>query len=206
MGIYRLRPTHEHSFRPEIPLFLGKFLLHKHRTVAYEQSHSCGMHQIYWARGRQLDASCTAKPLRPVAHIWGGSLPQVQWVHLGLACLELVKQRTLRITAQHCHCHQASRVLSVMSQLKQEVQSVAWCFTGSCSLKQPCLEGQLGKVIKHKPEKSVLALSTLASITGMCTGQLHPSPVQVIAQNGETSWKTLDTCRGYSKKKQETGF
>lgn len=55
--------------------------------------------------------------------------------------------------------------------------------------------------MKHKPETSVLALSTLASVTGMCTGQLHPSPVQVIAQDGEVSWKTLDTCRGYGKKK-----
>lgn len=56
-----------------------------------------------------------------------------------------------------CHCHQASRVLGMMTQLNQDFQSVAWCFIGSSSLKQTSPEGQLRKVMKHKPEKCVLA-------------------------------------------------
>lgn len=56
-----------------------------------------------------------------------------------------------------CHCHQASRVLGMMTQLNQDFQSVAWCFIGSSSLKQTSPEGQLRKVMKHEPEKCALA-------------------------------------------------
>lgn len=44
MGIYCPCPEHTLSFRQGVPLFLGRFLLHRHTAAVCEQSQGCGLH------------------------------------------------------------------------------------------------------------------------------------------------------------------
>lgn len=103
------------------------------------------------------------------------------------------------------HCHQTSHVLGMTAQLNQEFQPAALCFIGFSSLKQMPPEGQLRKVMKHKPEKKCARFghfNSSANTAETRAGQLPPSPAQVVAQSGEMSRKTSDICRNMKKKKK----
>lgn len=156
--------------------FLGKRLLWGQRIVS-EQSRSCGVHQTSWSDG------------------W----PPLAQQNLCLLLLTHAVARYLKSgefiwapRAWSCHCHRASRVLGMMTQLNRDFQAAAWRFVGSSLLRQTAPEGQLGKGMKCEPEESVLCLGHFCQDNrDVHRAASPPHPVQ----NGKFSRQTSDTCR-----------
>lgn len=90
----------------------------------------------------------------------------------------------------HRHCHQASHVLGMMAQLNQEFLPAALCFIGFSSLKQTPPEGQLRKVMKHKPEKKCVRFGHFIQFcqhSRNTCGATSPQP----SSGGRTKWRNV---------------
>lgn len=88
------------------------------------------------------------------------------------------------------HCHQTSHVLGMTAQLNQEFQPAALCFIGFSSLKQTPPEGQLRKVMKHKPEKKCARFGHFIQFcqhSRNTCGATSPQP----SSGGCTKWRNV---------------